>query len=191
MPSGDVRASTLLDWEPPLQPRDFAVVYSTGLHQRAFGEDGRPTRFAAAVLQALDGLAAERGADWEIRSDNLAVRIGRIIDWEARGAVPEQRVAGGGEPKGGVVRALTAAPSVPFRLALRPSHALRLAWLHLADRFDNFERPPAPDLWESRAAAGAYEFTARFETDAAFATTRDFVSIEPPNRELRMEVDPS
>lgn len=186
----DIGARPLRTASSPRQPmRDTPIVYAAAPDEAAFGSYDRPTPFATAVLQALDGLAAFPGQRWEITTSGLGLAIERLMRWNFWPRKPGQSVTPAGEPKGGVLRVLSQPPVVPFRIGCRPLDALSGAQLRLLNSNHGYDitRPPTPERWHDAAPARSYELQAHF-VSGEYPDATDEVFICPPHREFDLPV---
>ncbi|UWZ39526.1 caspase family protein [Dactylosporangium roseum] len=182
------RARPLKHALPGSRRRDGPIVYSTVPGHQAWGEPDSPTVFATSVRQALDGLAAETiERDWEVRTSNLGKTVSRLMLWNDPTNRGTQVVDSAGMVLDGVVRRLTAAPVVPFRVGCTPRAALEEAHLRLAGNTHAAERPPSAQVWHDSAPAGAYKLSADF-SHKRYVAVPELLHIMPPYRAYDLPV---
>lgn len=178
--------------------RDLAIVYSTRHGHQAFGDEGTPTTFTRALVQALDGLGAvppcgHRSSGWHIDLESLPRAVAKLVPWNSRTSEEQKAscyVSGSGLA-GRPIRVLQTPPEVPFRLHIHPAEATSTAELCLTPHnpaFPILRRPhPQYELWEGAVTADNYKVSATF-TRGDFHDAHVYRSFLPPCAEHAVEV---
>lgn len=183
--AGTISAYSVIQPMLPYNPASASVYYATRPGATAPGADSGPTPFTKALLQALEGGAATNtnGDLWEVRTDLLTRAMDAVIEWETG---KEQGITAS-PLHGAVLRHLSGAPTVPFRLGCSPREALGQASLTLTAGEFEASRGPVPALWEDEAAADSYTFNAHFPC-LRYTDAHRRIGIYPPNRTFDLPV---
>jgi hypothetical protein len=190
IPARPLRTALETARRPPV--RDTPIIHASAPGFTADAPAGRPTPFATALLQAMDGLAAEPGRPWEVRTSGLGAAVAKLVRWNAWPGAPGQTVTTSGVVRDSLLRVLDESPAVPFRLGLTPLDALAKAHLRLAHprRPVELARAPAAERWCGEAPANTYEMTATF-AGGEHADGGEEVFVMPPHSAFDLPVGPS
>ncbi|MEW2121776.1 hypothetical protein AB0945_42995 [Streptomyces sp. NPDC005474] len=188
----DVRAPSLVPHEVPRDPIGMVpirnpVFSSARPGSAARAEEHEITPFADALVRTLDGLGAvQRGADWEITTSRLPEALRDVIQWFG-----PAYAADGFHPDFGdrwdstVLRRLSQAPLVPFKLSCLPRSALSSAnWmLQCLQSRQTLRRTPESKEWQSDAPASSYRLVVTFPDRSHHRVTQHARVIQPPTFE--------
>ena len=173
--------------------RDAPIFFATSPGAVAYGNPDGISPFTQALLQALDGSAAEqlsRGR-WEVRTDRLIHAINMMLAWNRSDGGPTQRAVVEGLLSGSTLRVLASPPQVPFRLGTTPAEALPTAHLSIHHPRSNetvLERHPHPSVWEDNVTANWYKVRARFRR-SGYRDRAIERALDPPCVTDALEVD--
>jgi len=177
-----VRPRQLIQSKFQLLYRDAPKIFSTGNGQLAYGTPGECTEFTKALLTALDGCGAERSPQgtWRVTTDSIGWAIRQLLERDTQPPAPFQN---GGGARGGAIRTLPGAPTVPFRLGYQPEEALAIACMQLVEgvsqRVEAKRDTPECRVWESGIRADKYDLKATFG-GCRFRDSRTPVWMLPP-----------
>ncbi|WP_331768916.1 caspase family protein (plasmid) [Embleya sp. NBC_00888] len=158
-------------------------------------DPGNVTPFADALVRTLDGLGADTaGASWVVRTTELRGRFADVLRWYWP-TPPSGDALSGELPDSGrdtVLRRLSKAPKVPFRLDCHPGSARSHAkWeLQCHQTSSTYSHGPGrTDKWDSETRASAYELTVRFDDGVHETLTQPGKIIYPPSHDETVEID--
>ena len=177
--------------DKPSRPREHSVYFSTLAGAKAYGREGKPSMFTAALLTGLDGAGSDDSeGDWRVDTSRLHIAINyymrkAVEEGAERRQVPE---FGGNSPL--PIHYLSKAPTVPVSVACEPAEAQEKAHLSYAPSVRlSSQRMPSSDPWEIELPAGKYSFAARF-TDDSYRSRPVERWVRPVYTKVPIEVSP-
>ncbi len=167
------------------QELDSTMIASTTDFRLASGLAGQPSRFTAALLAALRGVAAEPDENgsgkWSIRTGRLQYAINALLREESEeNRWPEQQCESLSGTGNGILRSLAAPPPVPVRVSCDPAVNLARVALYIRNELTEQRRPPKPTPWQISVPAGIYRVGAEPEPAAGMVSARETLSFCAP-----------
>jgi hypothetical protein len=172
------------------------LFYTCVPGRKAFGRPGESTVFSQALLQCLDGAAAESPdqTNWQVTLPSLAARLQDRIDALNTLYGSDQRVQINGVGQNMVLHVLDNAPDVDIEVTIDPVAAADYVAIRINDEEERVVRmhaKPIPEVIRERLPAGQYEVKALIEPPAPpYVARRAFLPAHPPARTWRLRVLP-
>jgi hypothetical protein len=160
---------------------------------KAYGRPGQPTRFTAALIQALDGLGARaNGTQWEINYLGLQSAVTSLLGRSEPDA-PAQRPQSYGAAGDGVIHVCSGAPEVPVTVACEPAAAATepavRASLTPVGGVGPVALGPTAGGWTTDVPAGFYDLAVEFAPGPYTSSTARVLAF-PPFCDVPLKVTP-
>jgi hypothetical protein len=178
-------------WQADYSPEDTRnapLFYTCVPGGKAFGRAGESTIFSQALLQCLEGGAAESPdeANWQVTLSSLIAKLQDRIDALNTLYGSDQRVqVHGGDPKL-ILHSLDSAPEVEVEILIDPSVAKDHVGIRISDAEERIVRmhaKPLPETIRERLPGGHYELKALIDPPVPpYVARRGFFPASPPDR---------